>query len=95
MNAASQLYYQSRDWRTRYDWSMIGPTHPPLYLFRYNRIYLVTQVEYTVMVAFYTHRCPMPPSLHCVNIMNNDQPDHIDDDDDLKCYPASVHKKSH
>ena len=33
------------------------------------------------MVSFFTHRCPMPPSLHRVNIMNDDQPDHNDDDD--------------
>ena len=37
----------------------------------------------------------MPPSLHCVNIMNDDQPDHNDDDDALKRYPALVQKKLH
>ena len=37
----------------------------------------------------------MPPSLHRVNIMNDDQPDHNDDDDALKRYPALVQKKLH
>ena len=37
----------------------------------------------------------MPPSLHRVNNMNDDQPDHNDDDDALKRYPALVQKKSH
>ena len=37
----------------------------------------------------------MPPSLHRGNIMNGAQPDHNDDDDALKHYPALVQKKLH
>ena len=37
----------------------------------------------------------MPPSLHRGNIMNDDQPDHNDDDDNMKGYPALVQKKLH
>ena len=35
----------------------------------------------------------MPPSLHRGNIMNDDQPDHNDDDDNMKGYPALVQKE--